>query len=128
MDSVLIDTHVFIWLAEADPTLPNSIKDILENTDNVFVSIASFWEISIKLKIGKLSLYSDFNTIEDSFATTRFKLLSITLKDTIQLYNLPLHHKDPFDRILVSQAINNSLVVVSRDQTLDSYPIQRLWI
>jgi PIN domain nuclease of toxin-antitoxin system len=128
MDSVLIDTHVFIWLAEADPTLPNSIKDILENTDNVFVSIASFWEISIKLKIGKLSLYCDFNTIEDSFATTRFKLLSITLKDTIQLYNLPLHHKDPFDRILVSQAINNSLVVVSRDQTLDSYPIQRLWI
>jgi PIN domain nuclease of toxin-antitoxin system len=75
-----------------------------------------------------LNRYScDFNSIEERFAATRFNLLSITLKDTIQLYNLPLHHKDPFDRILVSQAINNSLVLVSRDQILDGYPIQRLW-
>ncbi len=127
MNSVLIDTHVFIWLSEDDSALPISIRDIIENTDNVFVSIASFWEISIKLKIGKLSLYSDFNSIETRFAATRFKLLSITLKDTIQLYHLPLHHKDPFDRILVSQAINNSLILASRDRTLDRYPIQRLW-
>jgi PIN domain nuclease of toxin-antitoxin system len=128
MESFLIDTHVFIWLAEDDPNLPLAIRDTLENTDNVFVSIASFWEISIKLKIGKLSLCDDFNNIETRFRETRFKLLSITLKDTIQLYNLPLHHKDPFDRILVSQAINHSLILVSRDQALDDYPIQRLWV
>ena len=128
MNSILIDTHVFIWLAEDDPNLPVAIRDTLENMDNVFVSIASFWEISIKLKIGKLSLCDDFNSIEASFQATRFKLLPITLKDTIQLYNLPLHHKDPFDRILVSQAINHSLILVSRDQALDDYPIQRLWL
>ena len=128
MNSVLIDTHVFIWLAEDDPNLPVTTRDTLENMDNVFVSIASFWEISIKLKIGKLSLCDDFNSIEASFRATRFKLLPITLKDTIQLYNLPLHHKDPFDRILVSQAINHSLILVSRDQALDDYPVQRLWL
>ncbi|MBE9204597.1 type II toxin-antitoxin system VapC family toxin [Synechocystis salina LEGE 06099] len=128
MNSVLIDTHVFIWLAEDDSNLPVTTKDTLENMDNVFVSIASFWEISIKLKIGKLSLCGDFNSIEASFQTTRFKLLPITLKDTIKLYNLPLHHKDPLDRILVSQAINHSLILVSRDQALDDYPIQRLWL
>jgi PIN domain nuclease of toxin-antitoxin system len=128
MNSVLIDTHVFIWLTEDDPNLPVAIRDTLENMDNVFVSIASFWEISIKLKIGKLCLCDDFNSIEASFQATRFKLLPITLKDTIQLYNLPLHHKDPFDRILVSQAINHSLILVSRDQALDDYPIQRLWL
>jgi len=128
MNSVLIDTHVFIWLAEDDPNLPVAIRDTLENMDNVFVSIASFWKISIKLKIGKLCLCDDFNSIETRFKATRFKLLPITLKDTIQLYNLPLHHKDPFDRILVSQAINHSLILVSRDQALDDYPIQRLWL
>jgi PIN domain nuclease of toxin-antitoxin system len=115
-------------LAEDDPNLPVTTRHTLENMDNVFVSIASFWEISIKLKIGKLSLCDDFNSIEASFQATRFKLLPITLKDTIQLYNLPLHHKDPFDRILVSQAINHSLILVSRDQALDDYPIQRLWL
>lgn len=67
MDSILLDTHVFIWLAENDSNLPVSIRDAIENTDNVFVSIASFWEISIKIKIGKLSLLSDFNDIESSF-------------------------------------------------------------
>lgn len=128
MNSVLIDTHVFIWLAEDDPNLPVTTRHTLENMDNVFVSIASFWEISIKLKIGKLSLCDDFNSIEASFQAARFKLLPITLKDTIQLYNLPLHHKDPFDRILVSQAINHFLILASRDQALDDYPIQRLWL
>jgi PIN domain nuclease of toxin-antitoxin system len=59
MRSALIDTHVFIWLAEDYPILPVSLRDSLENTDNVFVSIASFWEISINVKIGKLSLCSE---------------------------------------------------------------------
>lgn len=127
MDSILLDTHVFIWLAEADGNLPVSLRDLIENTDNVFVSIASFWEISIKIKIGKLSLLSDFNDIESSFESTRFKLLPISLKDTIQLCNLPLHHKDPFDRILVAQAMNHSLILISRDVAFDNYPIQRVW-
>jgi PIN domain nuclease of toxin-antitoxin system len=128
MDSVLLDTHAFIWLVEDDAKLPVSLRDTIENTANVFVSIASFWEISIKLNLGKLSLASDYNDIETSFKSTRFKLLSISLKDTVQVYNLPLHHKDPFDRILVAQAMNNSLVVVSRDLVFDAYPIQRLWL
>ncbi|MCL1469243.1 type II toxin-antitoxin system VapC family toxin [Argonema antarcticum] len=128
MDSILLDTHVFIWLAEDDSNLPVSIRDIIENTERVFVSIASFWEISIKIKIGKISLLSDFNDIESSFESTRFKLLPISLKDTIQLCNLPLHHKDPFDRILVAQAMNNSLVLISRDVAFDAYPVRRMWL
>lgn len=108
-------------------SLPVSTRNKIENTKNVFVSIASFWEISIKVKLGKLSLLSDFNNMEASFESTGFKLLSISLKDTIQLSNLPLHHKDPFDRILVAQSLNHSLVLVSRDQAFDAYPIQRLW-
>lgn len=128
MDSVLLDTHAFIWLAEDNANLPVSLRDIIEDLDNVFVSIASFWEISIKLKLGKLMLQSDFNEIESSFLATRFKLLPIALKDTIQVYNLPLHHRDPFDRMIAAQAINNSLVLVSRDVAFDAYPVRRLWM
>lgn len=128
MKDVLIDTHVFIWLVENDDSLPVTIKDELEQTENVFVSVASFWEISIKVKLGKLALSCHFDEIKTRFLATRFQLLPITLNDTIKLYHLPLHHKDPFDRILVSQAINNSLVFVSRDSLLDYYPIERFWL
>jgi PIN domain nuclease of toxin-antitoxin system len=127
MSSILLDTHTFIWLSEDDPNLPVSMRDMTEDTDEVFVSIASFWEISIKLTIGKLSLQADFNEIESRFTETRFQLLPISIKDTVQLRQLPLHHKDPFDRILIAQAINHSLAIVSADAAFDAYPIQRVW-
>jgi PIN domain nuclease of toxin-antitoxin system len=127
MSSILLDTHTFIWLSEDDPNLPVSMRDMTEDTDEVFVSIASFWEISIKLTIGKLSLQADFNEIESRFTETRFQLLPISIKDTVQLRQLPLHHKDPFDRILIAQAINHSLAIVSADVAFDAYPIQRVW-
>jgi PIN domain nuclease of toxin-antitoxin system len=127
MSSILLDTHTFIWLSEDDPTLPSFIREMIEATDHVFVSIASFWEISIKLSIGKISLQTDFNDIEVRFNSTKFKLLPISIKDTIQLRQLPLHHKDPFDRILIAQAINRSISLVSRDSEFDVYPVQRVW-
>ena len=128
MSSILLDTHAFIWLSEDAPTLPSSIREMIEATDNVFVSIASFWEIAIKLSIGKISLKTDFNDIEVRFNSTKFKLLPISIKDTIQLRQLPLHHKDPFDRILIAQAMNRSISLVSRDSEFDAYPVQRVWV
>ena len=127
MSSILLDTHTFIWLSEDDPNLPVSRRDMIEDTDEVFVSIASFWEISIKLTIGKLSLQADFNDVESRFTATRFQLLPISIRDTVQLHQLPLHHKDPFDRILIAQAINRSLSIVSADTAFDAYPIKRVW-
>ena len=72
MSSLLLDTHAFIWLSEDDPMLLASLRDRIEQTDNVFVSIASFWEISIKLSLGKLALTTNFNDIETKFNATRF--------------------------------------------------------
>ena len=115
MSSILLDTHTFIWLSEDDPNLPTSLRTTIENTDQVLVSIVSFWEISIKLNIGKISLKDDFNSIETRFQATKFILLPISITDTIQLSQLPIHHKDPFDRILIAQAINRSLPIASRD-------------
>lgn len=128
MSSLLLDTHTFIWLSEDDPNLPPLLRTSIESTDQVLVSIVSFWEISIKLNIGKISLKDDFNSIETRFQATKFTLLPISITDTIQLSQLPAHHKDPFDRILIAQAINRNLPIASRDTAFDMYNVQRLWL
>jgi PIN domain nuclease of toxin-antitoxin system len=131
MSEILLDTHAFIWLVEDDPKLPSSTKDRIEASDRVFVSIISFWEIAIKLKKAKIFLFCDFNDIESRFKTTDLELLPIKIEDTIQLYNLPFYvenHKDPFDRLLIAQAIRRSLHLVSRDAFFDAYPVKRVWV
>jgi PIN domain nuclease of toxin-antitoxin system len=125
--NLLLDTHAFIWYSEDDPKLPESIKIEIETADKVYISIASLWEIAIKLSIGKLSLRSNYESIEASLEPAGISLLPISFADTVLVMNLPLHHRDPFDRILIAQAINNSLTLVSCDAAFTAYPIQLRW-
>lgn len=127
MSSLLLDTHTFIWLSEEDASLPENLRVTIEEADNVYLSIASLWEIAIKLSIGKLSLNKDYETIGVEVESSDITLLPISFADTAQVRKLPLHHRDPFDRILVAQAMNNHLVIVSQDIQLDAYSIERLW-
>lgn len=130
MSSILLDTHAFIWMAEDDTKMPSSVKNQIEAIDNVFVSIVSFWEIALKSQKERVFLEVDFNEIEARFALTRFKLLDISIQDTIRIYNLPFYlkdHRDPFDRLLIAQAINRSLPLVSCDSAFDAYPIEKIW-
>jgi PIN domain nuclease of toxin-antitoxin system len=124
---LLLDTHAFIWYSEDDSKLPASIKTEIETADRVCISIASLWEIAIKLSVGKLSLRSNYESIEASLAPAGIILLPISFADTVRVMNLPLHHRDPFDRILIAQAINNSLTLVSCDAAFTAYPIQLRW-
>jgi PIN domain nuclease of toxin-antitoxin system len=124
---LLLDTHAFIWYSENDSKLPESIKIEIETADSVYISIASLWEIAIKLSIGKLSLRSNYESIESSLEPAGIILLPISFADTVRVMNLPLHHRDPFDRILIAQAINNSLTLVSCDAAFTAYPIQLRW-
>jgi PIN domain nuclease of toxin-antitoxin system len=124
---LLLDTHAFIWYSEDDSKLPESIKIEIETADSVYISIASLWEIAIKLTIGKLSLRSNYESIEASLEPAGISLLPISFADTVRIINLPLHHRDPFDRILIAQAINNSLTLVSCDAAFTAYPIQLRW-
>ncbi|NET83569.1 MAG: type II toxin-antitoxin system VapC family toxin [Moorea sp. SIO1F2] len=128
MSSFLLDTHALIWLSENDPNLPNKLRDMIDAADSVYLSIASLWEIAIKLNLGKLSLQRNYQTIESELQSSDISLLPIAFIDTLQIYNLPLHHRDPFDRMLIAQAMNRSLVLISRDNKFDAYPIQRLWV
>ncbi|PZU97980.1 MAG: PIN domain nuclease [Pseudanabaena sp.] len=127
MSQYLLDTHTFIWLSENSDELPINLKDIIEEADIVYLSIVSLWEIAIKLNLGKLSLQQDYEAIETELEASDILLLPITFNDTIQIRDLPLHHRDPFDRMLIAQAITRSLSVISRDTAFDAYPIQRLW-
>jgi PIN domain nuclease of toxin-antitoxin system len=125
--NLLLDTHAFIWYSEDDSKLPETIKLEIETADRVYISIASLWEIAIKLSIGKLSLRSNYESIESSLEPAGIILLPISFADTVLVMNLPLHHRDPFDRILIAQAINNSLTLVSCDNAFTAYPIQLRW-
>ena len=127
MTTLLLDTHTFIWYSENDSKLPESIKIEIEAADRVYLSIASLWEIAIKLSIGKLSLRSNYESIEASLEPAGIILLPISFADTVRVMNLPLHHRDPFDRILIAQSINNSLTVVSCDAVFKGYSIQLRW-
>jgi PIN domain nuclease of toxin-antitoxin system len=123
----LLDTHTLIWFLENDPRLPPTTRTEIETTQTIFVSIVSLWEIAIKANIGKLNLSFPFSTIAPNLITTGITELPITFRDLEIYLSLPLHHRDPFDRILIAQAMNHSLSFISRDIQIDAYQIQRFW-
>jgi PIN domain nuclease of toxin-antitoxin system len=125
--SHLLDTHTLIWFLENDSRLPSITRTQIETTPTVFVSIVSLWEIAIKANIGKLTLSFPFNTIAPNLITAGITQLPITFKDLEIYLSLPLHHRDPFDRLLIAQTIEYSLIFISQDTQMDAYPIQRLW-
>jgi PIN domain nuclease of toxin-antitoxin system len=124
---LLLDTHALIWFLDADTRLPANTRTQIETTPIIFVSVASLWEIAIKVNIGKLTLLAPFSAIEPNLLALGITQLPITFKDLEIYLSLPLHHRDPFDRILIAQAINHSLSLVSQDTQMDAYAIQRLW-
>lgn len=127
MSNFLLDTHTFIWLSENDSNLSNNLREMIDIADRVYLSIASLWEIAIKLNLSKLSLQRSYETIGTQLESSDIRLLPISFIDTLKIRDLPLHHRDPFDRMLIAQAMNHSLILISKDVKFDAYPIQRLW-
>ncbi|CCI14878.1 MAG: type II toxin-antitoxin system VapC family toxin [Microcystis sp.] len=123
----LLDTHALIWFLENDPQLPQTTRNQIETTPTIFVSIVSLWEIAIKTNIAKLTLSVPFNAIEANLIALGITQLPIAFADLEIYLSLPLHHRDPFDRLLIAQAINYSLTLISQDTPMDAYLIQRFW-
>lgn len=122
----LIDTNIFLWSLNGDKKLKGEIKEIIENSKNqIFVSIASAWEISIKNRAGKLPLKI---TLSKCFEILDFEILDINLNHTLEFNRLPLHknHKDPFDRILISQARVENLTFITTDEKIWKYDLPLL--
>jgi PIN domain nuclease of toxin-antitoxin system len=121
---LLLDTHALLWWLADSPVLSIEARTAIANADNlVAVSAATAWEISIKRSLGKLDAPDD---LEEQLDASGFIALPITLADGIAAGRLPRHHDDPFDRMLVAQAQNRGLTIISRDQRLALYGIERL--
>ena len=123
----LLDTHAFLWYLLGDSNLGNKAKEAIDTKTGLYFSIASLWEISIKINVGKLQLNRPFEDFPKELHYINAQILPITFEDTEIYTSLPLHHRDPFDRILVAQTMNHSLVLISRDEAFDAYPIRRVW-
>ena len=124
----LLDTHTLIWFLNGDNSLTSKARKAIEsNNATNFVSIASLWEISIKLSLDRLEIKFPFETISKEFDKNNFRLLPITFKDTLVLSKLPFHHRDPFDRMIISQSIANDFTIISKDKEFGSYKVKLLW-
>ncbi|MGL5871740.1 MAG: type II toxin-antitoxin system VapC family toxin [Xenococcaceae cyanobacterium] len=123
----LLDTHSFIWFITGNPRITSEIRLQIENNENL-LSIVSIWEIAIKSSIGKLDLEISIDRlVEEQIIANGIEILFITIENLSIVATLPLHHRDPFDRLLISQAIAEEIPIVGTDRTFDLYPIQRLW-
>ena len=126
---LLLNTHTFIWWDSSPQKLSRKALALCENPENnLLLSIASIWEIQIKLQLGKLSLNLPLpELIESQQQTNNIELLPIDLTHVLTLDSLTNHHKDPFDRLLISQAIVEDAVLVSGDSILANYPVKIEW-
>lgn len=126
---VLLDTHVALWWLKGDDRIPRRIRDIVAHPDTeAFVSAATIWEIAIKSKLGKLpAAAAAVETMPACFTDIGFSMLAINAAHAKRAGNLPLHHRDPFDRMLVAQAAIESLTLISGDPVLSLYDVDTGW-
>ena len=126
---LLLDTHTLLWFALTDPQLSGTATSLIIDPDNEkLVSPASYWEIAIKISIKKYALSKPYEIfMDEAIDKNGFGYLHIEPKHTAALTTLPFHHKDPFDRLLIAQAIIEGIPIISGDTVLDSYPVKRLW-
>jgi len=119
--SYLLDTHTFIWWIEDNLNLSYQSKQIISNPNNlIFISSVNTWEITIKKSLGKLNVPSN---LEEIILQCGFDVLPIAIKHTLFIENLDKHHDDPFDRLLISQAIIENLTIITRDEKIIKYKV-----
>lgn len=125
---IILDTHTFLWFINDSPELSNSAAELIESDVDLWISIASLWEISIKVNLNKLDLPDDFEKfIPHQIAINNIEILPANLQHLIVLTKLPLHHRDPFDRLLIAQAIAEEVPIISIDKKFDLYEVNRQW-
>jgi len=124
----LLDTHVIIWMVEDSPNLPLAIKEIIGNPENqIAISSISLWEIAIKMNIGKLTLNLMFDELVDILRNGDFNFMQVEDVYLSGLSKLPLLHKDPFDRLLISTAIAEKMILITIDKNIQKYDVSWVW-
>ena len=126
---MLLDTHAFLWWVEDAPALSKRARAAIANPQNdVCVSLASCWELAIKVSIGKLRLKTNLERfVPEQLAANRFELFDLQLRHVLRVATLPFHHRDPFDRLLAAQALEEGVAIVSEDRVFKKYGVSRIW-
>jgi PIN domain nuclease of toxin-antitoxin system len=126
---LLLDTHAFLWWVEGTPALGRRARIAVTNPDNeVFFSIVSCWELAIKLRLGKLRFTRSLaRFIPEQLTLNGFSLLGLEFRHVAGVADLPFHHRDPFDRLLAAQALQDQLAIVSADRVFRKYGVAVVW-
>lgn len=126
---LLLDTHTFLWWINNDPLLSDPARVAIASERNeCFLSLASCWELAIKTSIGKLRLTKSVDRfITEELTANDFQLLTIDFRHVAKVETLPFHHRDPFDRLLVAQALTEKMTIISADAVLSGYGVKRIW-
>ena len=129
MSNFLLDTHAFIWFIEGNEDLSIAAREAIEDPEHQrFLSIASLWEMSIKASLGKLQVTRPISQlIKKHVEGNDIQVLSINGKHLDAMIDLPMHHRDPFDRLMLAQSTVEDLVLISRDGYFKSYDVDVLW-
>ncbi|WP_353128278.1 type II toxin-antitoxin system VapC family toxin [Parapedobacter pyrenivorans] len=128
MGQYLLDTHTLLWLHDDSPRLSERAKSIIiDNTNDIHISIASFWEITIKKSLGKLILGYTLVELYHACITNNIIILPIQLSNLSQLETLELIHRDPFDRLIAATAIDGEMEIISTDANIAKYPLRVIW-
>jgi PIN domain nuclease of toxin-antitoxin system len=126
--SLLLDTHAYLWFVAGDKQLPQTICNKIKDVNQpCFISIASFWEIAIKLQLGKLQSAISLQALFDFAEKNQVEVIPINQTHLLTLSNLPQHHGDPFDRLIIAQALSEKLTLVSRDKYFKKYKVKTVW-
>jgi len=124
----LIDTQILTWMIIDTPKIPDKINKIIKDSKNeIFVSSISIWEIAIKTSIGKLTFPFELRKIREVIKNMNISILDISTEHLINVAELPFHHKDPFDRLIISQGMIEKLPIISSDNHFTKYKIKIIW-
>jgi len=125
---LLVDTHAFLWFIDDDPRLSRHARQVMTERNELLLSIASLWEIAIKISLGRLAIPLPCDEfMKQQLRMNRISTLPIEIAHLTLVAELPFHHRDPFDRLLISQGLKEQLTILSKDTAFDAYQVARFW-
>ena len=126
--NLLLDTHTYIWFSTNKPELSSKVKKMIEDSENYsYISIASLWEMSIKISLGKLSIDRALEDVIKDLTDSGIEILPISFEHILKISSLPFHHRDPFDRLIIAQSMCEGMKLLSADVIFDQYTNERIW-
>jgi len=124
----ILDTHTVIWFLNGDDKLSKKSKEIIENLENLkLVSIATIWEIAIKKSLGKFKFDKGFKQFLDLIEDNGFEIVPLTFDHALTVSTLDFIHRDPFDRLIISQALTDNLIIITKDEYIEKYDVKTTW-